>query len=80
MSAAVASAPSAPLAPPPSESEISPKSSYPTLAPATHTSNQIERSSTSATPNAALTNTPVIIGDNTAQQKVTPDAKRSPNS
>ena len=79
MSTAVASASAMPLAPP-AEPDVSPKSSYPTLAPSTQTPNHTERSPSSVTPHVTSTNTPIIIGENTAQQKVTPDGKHSPNS
>jgi len=72
MSTAVASAPAPPLAPPPSEPEVSPKSSYPTITPS------VDR--TSATPNTGSGNTPTVLGEGPAQQKVTPEGKRSPNS
>ncbi len=82
MSTAVASAAAAPsLAPPPPEADASPKSSYPTLAPSTHTPIQLDRSSAAATPNTASANAaPVTTSETTAQQKLTPDGKRSPNS
>jgi len=82
MSTAVASAAPAPsLAPPPSEADASPKSPYTTLAPSTHTPIQLDRSSASATPNTASANAaPAIISETTAQQKLTPEGKRSPNS
>lgn len=79
MSTAVVSASAMPLAPPP-EPDVSPKSSYPTLAPSTHTPSHAERSPSSATPYIISTNTPVVVGESTAQQKITPDGKRSPNS
>ncbi|MCJ1256613.1 hypothetical protein MMC24_004437 [Lignoscripta atroalba] len=76
MSTAVASVAAAPLAPPRTEHDASPKSSYPAIAPSTHiTSSPIERNSASATPSA-----PVVIGEGAAQQKLTPDGKRSPHS
>ena len=82
MSTALVSAAAAPsLAPPPSEADASPKSSYPTLAPSTHTPVQLDRSSASATPNTASANSaPVPTNETTAQQTMTPDGKRSPNS
>lgn len=81
MSTAVAPAAAPPLAPPHSEPEVSPKSSYPTIAPSTHnTPLHAERNSASATPNTAASSAPVVLGEGPAQQKVTPDGKRSPNS
>ena len=78
MSTAVASALVAPIAP---EPDVSPKSSYPTLAPSTHTPNHLERnSSSSGTLHTSSSNAPVVLDEGAAQQKVTPDGKRSPNS
>lgn len=79
MSTAVAPAPAPPLAPPPTEPEVSPKSSYPTIAPSGQTPLQ-DRTTASATPNAGSGNTPTVLGEGPAQQKVTPEGKRSPNS
>lgn len=79
MSTAVASASAMPLAPPP-EPDVSPKSSYPTLAPSSHTPSHVERSPSLATPHPTSTNMPVVTSESTAQQKVTLDGKRSPNS
>ncbi|KAL8829045.1 MAG: hypothetical protein Q9191_002232 [Dirinaria sp. TL-2023a] len=78
MSTAVASAAAPPLAPPPAESEVSPRSSYPTIAPSNSAPAQADR--ISATPNTASGSVPVVLGEGPAQQKVTPDGKRSPNS
>ena len=76
MSTAVASAIAPPLAPPRTDHDASPQSSYPALAPSSHiTTTPNERNSASATPNA-----PVVISEGAAQQKITPDGKRSPLS
>ena len=79
MSTAVASV-AAPLAPPQSDPDSSPSSSFPTLAPSTHTLVQAERRSASATSRTTSPNAPVVLGENAAKQKLTPDGKRSPNS
>ncbi|MCJ1282986.1 hypothetical protein MMC26_002313 [Xylographa opegraphella] len=77
MSAAVASI-APPLGAPRSQHEASPKSSYPTLAPSNQAPLSNERrspGSASATPSA-----PVVISEGAAQQKISPDGKRSPLS
>lgn len=74
MSTAVASVAAPPLTQPSTAQDASPKSTYP--APSTHT--PTDRNS--ATSTAANANTPIIIGEGVAQQKSTPDGKRSPNS
>lgn len=79
MSTVIASAPAA-LPPTPSEPNVSPKSSYPVLAPLTHTPIHAERSPASATPHSASTNAHSLLGEGAAQQKSTSDGKRSPNS
>ena len=79
MSTAVASV-AAPLAPPPSEPGSSPQSSFPTLAPSTHTPASAERRSASATSRTTSPNAPVVLSEAAAKQKTTPDGKRSPNS
>ncbi|KAL8954279.1 MAG: hypothetical protein Q9193_007306, partial [Seirophora villosa] len=76
MSTAVASAPPGPLTQPSTAQDPNPKPTYPTLAPSTHA--PIDRNS--ATSTAASANTPVVIGEGVAQQKSTPDGKRSPSS
>ncbi|KAL8971371.1 MAG: hypothetical protein Q9183_001090 [Haloplaca sp. 2 TL-2023] len=76
MSTAVASVAPAPLAQPSTAQDASPKSTYPALAPSTHTPGD-RNSATSAATSAS---TPVVVGEGVAQQKSTPDGKRSPNS
>ncbi|KAI4278879.1 MAG: hypothetical protein LQ337_000689 [Flavoplaca oasis] len=76
MSTAVASVAAPPLNQPSTAPEASPKSTYPTLAPSTHPPSDRN----SATSTAANANTPIVIGEGVAQQKLTPDGKRSPNS
>lgn len=73
MSTAVA-APS--LTQPSTARDASPKSTYPALAPSTHPPSDRN----SATSTAANANTPIVIGEGVAQQKSTPEGKRSPNS
>lgn len=80
MSTAVAAAPAPPLAPPHSDRETSPKSVYPTLAPPSHNLPIDRRTPASATANATSANDPVVISEGVAQQKISPDGKRSPNS
>ena len=80
MSTAVASAPAPPLAPPPTEPEVSPRSSYPTIAPSNQTPAQNDRTTASATPNVGSGNTPTVLGEGPVQQKISPEGKRSPNS
>lgn len=76
MSTAVASVAAPPLNQPSTAREASPKSTYPALAPST----QPPSDHNSATSIAANANTPIVIGEGVAQQKLTPDGKRSPNS
>jgi len=79
MSTALASV-AAPFAPPQSEPGSSPQSTYPTLAPSTHTPAQAERRSASATSRTTSPNAPVVLSEGAAKHKFTPDGKRSPNS
>ncbi|MCJ1412617.1 hypothetical protein MMC19_006714 [Ptychographa xylographoides] len=58
--------------------DLSPSSSYPTLAPASQTSVTNERRSPSSAANTP--SAPVVISDGTAPQKISPDGKRSPLS
>ncbi|KAL9031894.1 MAG: hypothetical protein Q9196_000090 [Gyalolechia fulgens] len=77
MSTAVASVAPAPLIQPSTAQDASPKSTYPAIAPSTHT--LIDRSS--ATSTAASAHTPVVlVSEGVAQSKSTPEGKRSPNS
>ncbi|KAL8743575.1 MAG: hypothetical protein Q9190_004090 [Brigantiaea leucoxantha] len=75
MSTAVASAVApAPLAQPASDHDTSPRHSYPTLAPSTHGHSDRNSATSNTSANA------VIVNEGLAQQKSTPDGKRSPNS
>lgn len=74
MSTAVASI-APPLAPPRPQHDTSPKPSYPTLAPSSQSAPSERRSPASATASA-----PVVINETAAQQKISPDGKRSPHS
>ena len=76
MSAAIASAatPQVPLAPPPSEPDASPKSTFQTRT----SPSQAERSMVSAPPRTSSPNAPIIVSEGTAKQKLTPENKRSP--
>ncbi|KAL9591178.1 MAG: hypothetical protein Q9203_000050 [Teloschistes exilis] len=76
MSTAVASVAPAPLAQPSTAQDASPKSTYPSLASSNHT--PADRNSGAST--AASASTPVVVGEGVAQQKTTPEGKRSPNS
>ncbi|KAL8813101.1 MAG: hypothetical protein Q9223_000626 [Gallowayella weberi] len=76
MSTAVASVAAPPLTQPTTALDASPKSAYPALAPSTHTPSDRNSATTTAT-NA---NTPIVIAEGVAQQKSTPEGKRSPNS
>ncbi|KAL8764265.1 MAG: hypothetical protein Q9184_000234 [Pyrenodesmia sp. 2 TL-2023] len=78
MSTAVASVAPAPLAQPSTARDASPKSTYPTLAPSTHT--PIDRNSATSTAVSANGNTPVVVGEGLAQHKSNPEGKHSPNS
>ena len=81
MSASVASPLSAPAGPPQaSESDVSPKTAYPNLAPSTHTHNHLERNSAPVQPIVIASNSPSISDEASGQRKVTPDGRRSPNS
>ncbi|KAL8706666.1 MAG: hypothetical protein Q9201_000300 [Fulgogasparrea decipioides] len=64
------------MAQPSTAQDVSPKSSYPTLAPSTHT--PVDRNS--ATSTTASASTPMVVGEGVAQQKSIPEGKRSPNS
>ncbi|KAL8684131.1 MAG: hypothetical protein Q9224_006588, partial [Gallowayella concinna] len=76
MSTAVASVAAPPLTQPSTAQDASPKSAYPALAPSAHTPSDRN----SATTTAANPNTPIVIAEGVAQQKSTPEGKRSPNS
>ncbi|KAL9602609.1 MAG: hypothetical protein Q9219_001753 [cf. Caloplaca sp. 3 TL-2023] len=67
MSTAIAS-----VAPAPPQ-DVSPKSTYPAIAPSTHM--PVDRAATTAP-----ANTPVVVGEGALPQKLTPDGKRSPIS
>lgn len=78
MSTAVAPAtvPQVPLAPPPSEPESSPQTSF----HARSSPNQAERSIASAAPRTNSPNAPIVVSEGTAKPRITPDSKRSPLS
>lgn len=81
MSASVASPLSAPAGPPQaSESDVSPKAAYPTLAPSTHTHNHLDRNPPPSQPIGIASNSPAVSDEAAGQRKVTPDGRRSPNS
>lgn len=81
MSASVASPLSAPAGPPQaSESDVSPKAAYPTLASSTHTHNHLDRISPHSQPIGIASNPPAVSDEATGQRKGTPDGRRSPNS
>ncbi|KAL9129128.1 MAG: hypothetical protein Q9217_002338 [Psora testacea] len=82
MSTAVASAaaPQGPLAPPHSEPDSSPHSTFPKRMSPNHTPAQAERSIASSTPRKTSPNAPIVLSEGAAKQKLTPESKRSPMS
>ena len=81
MSASVASPLSAPACPSQaSESDVSPKAAYPTLAPSTHAHNHSERNFAPSQPVGIASNSPAVSDEAAAPRKLTPDGRRSPNS
>lgn len=81
MSASVASPLSAPAGPPQaSESDVSPKAAYSTLAPSTHTQNHLDRNPPPSQPIGIASNAAAVSDEAAGQRKVTPDGRRSPNS
>ncbi|KAL9610337.1 MAG: hypothetical protein Q9167_004968 [Letrouitia subvulpina] len=74
MSTVVASAAPAPLTQPPPDHDASPKSSYPTLAPSTHTASDRNVATSNTSANTA------VVNEGATQPKSTLDGKRSPNS
>ncbi|MCJ1434127.1 hypothetical protein MMC27_003493 [Xylographa pallens] len=77
MSAAVASI-APPLGAPRPQHDASPKSSYHALAPSTQAPVSNERRSPGSA--SATASAPVVISEGAAQQKISPDGKRSPLS